>query len=154
MCLIRCHVWISGTPGSPGVHRGPGDQHGTPRSSKGRPRIRGAKRSVRMDTGGVNAGGAVLTANPGGTDDVQAPTTNHQSTTTDHRPADEAMTAPAMRPYQVRTTDVDTDGRKGRSPTETRGTRDRRWPSTGTGGYDPGHTAFWRGNPQFEDAVS
>jgi hypothetical protein len=24
----------------------------------------------------------------------------------------------------------------------------------GTGGHDPGHTAIWRGRPQFEDAVS
>jgi len=154
MCLICCLLWINATLSSPGVHLGPGDHHGTPRSSKGRRRIRGAKRSVRTDTEGVNPGGTVLTANPGGTDGVRAPTTNHRSTTTHHRPADDAIPAPAMRPYQVRTTDADCDGRKGPSPTKTYSTRDERGPLTGTGGYNPGHTAIWRGSPQFEVAVS
>jgi len=69
-------------------------------------------------------GGTVLTANPGGTDGVRAPTTINRSTTTDHRSADEVIPAPARRPYRVKTTDADSDGRRGRSPTETRCTRD------------------------------
>jgi len=98
-------------------------------------------------------GGTVLTANPGGTDGVGAPTTNHRSTMADHRPKGKAVPAPAMRPYRVRAADTDSGERTERSPEETRGTRNERKPATRTGGHDPGHTAIWRGSPQFEDAV-
>jgi len=154
MCLIRCHVSINVTPSGTGVHRGPRHHHGPSRSSKGRRGIQGAKGGVQTDTGGINIGGTVLTADPGTTDGVWAATTHHRSTTTDHRPTNEAIPAPTVRPYRARTTDTDSDGRERRSQMEACCTRNEQGPATRTGGYDPGCTTIWRGSSQFEKAVS
>jgi len=154
MCFICCHVRINGTPSGSGVHQGSRDHHGTSRSTKGCHRIRRTEGGVQTDTGGIDAGGAVLPANPGGTHDLQGSTANHRPTAADHGRTNEADPAPAVRPYRVRATDTDSDEWMGRGQKETCSTRDGRGPSTRTGGYDPGCTTIWRGSPQFEDAVS
>jgi len=154
MCLIRCHVRINETPSGSGVHRGPRDHLGASRPTKGCRRILRTEGCIWTNKGGVHEGGTVLSANPGSTDGVRAPTTNHWSATADHRPTGEAISAPAMQPYRVRTTDLDSDGQEGQSQTETHSTRNGREASTRTSGYDPGLTAIWRGRPQFDDAVS
>ena len=85
---------------------------------------------------------------------MRAPTTDHRSTAADHRSANEAVPAPAVRPYRAGATHSDSDKRMGRSLKETYGTRNRQGHVTRTRRYDPGCTAIWRGSPQFEDAVS
>jgi len=122
MCLIRCNVRINGTPSGSGVHRGPGDHHGTSRPTKGRRRIRRTEGGVRTNTESTNKGAVILTADPGSTDGVRAPTTDHWSTAADHRSANEAVPAPAVRLYQAWATDTNSDEQTGRSTNETCGT--------------------------------
>jgi len=154
MCLIRCDVRIRGTPSGPGINRGPGHHHGTPRRTGGRHRIRRIEGSVCANTGGTDTGGAVLPANPGGADGLRSPTTNYRPAAGHHNPADEAIPAPAVRPYRAASVDTDSDERTRRSEEETRSTRDGWRPLTRTGRHDTGRTVIWRGIPQFEDAVS
>jgi len=154
MCLIRCDVWIRGTPSSPGIRRGPGHHHGTSWRTAGCHRIRTIEGSVRTDTGGTDTGGTVLPANPGGADGLRSPTTNYRPAAADYRPSNKPVPAPAVRPYGAGSVDTDSDERTGRSQDETCSTSDGWWPLTRTGGHDARPTAIWRGSPQFQDAVS
>jgi len=115
--------------------------------------VRTTEGGVRTNTGGIDAGGTLLPTHPRGADGVRAPTTNYRSAAADHRPADKAIPAPAVRSYRAGTTNTDSDDRTGRSQGETRSRRNRRGATAGTGGDEPGRMAIWRGSPQFEDAV-
>jgi len=73
MSLIRCHVRINSTQRCPRVPRRPGHHHGTYRHTGRCHRNGRDKRGVHHDTGGVNEGGTIFTAHPGGTDRVPDP---------------------------------------------------------------------------------
>jgi hypothetical protein len=95
----RCHVRINGTPNAPGVPRGWADHLGTDEPIEGACRIRGTKRSVQPVKIGIDEGGTVFAAHPGGTDCVRPPTTTHRSRVADHRPTHKIVPATAVRPY-------------------------------------------------------
>jgi len=154
MCLVRCDVKLNGTPSGPVIRRRSGHHHGTHRHRQRRHRVRTTDGCVCEHTRSIDAGGTILPTNPRGTDDLRAPTTDHRSTATVDGPASEAVPTPVMRPHQVRTTDADSEERTGRSPEGTNSPRNQRGTSTRVGGDDPRRTTFWRGSPQFEDAVS
>jgi hypothetical protein len=154
MCLIRCDVKFNGTPSGPGIRRGSGHNHGTHRRRQRQHRIRTVEGGICTDTGGIDAGGTVLPTNPRGADGLRAPTADYRPATADHRPANEIVPAPAVRSYRARTTNPDAEDRTGRSLEETTSSKNQQGFTTGTGRYDPGSTAIWRGSPRFEDAVS
>jgi len=154
MCLVRCDVTLNGTPSGPGIRRRSGHHHGTHRHRQRQHRVRTTDRGVCANTGGIDAGSTILPTNPRGTDGLRAPTTDRQPTTTNYRPASEAVPAPTMRPYSNRAINADSEERTGRSPEETSGPRNRRGDTTGVGRYDPGRTTIWRGSPRFEDVAS
>jgi len=154
MCLIRCNVKFNGTPSGPGIHRGSGHHHGTHRHRQRQRRVRTADGGVCTDAGSTNAGGTIFPTNWRSTEGLRAPTTDNRSTAADHRPANETVPAPAMRPYRAGTTNTNSQERTGRSLEETNGTRNQRGFATGTGRHDPRRTAIWRGSPRFEHAVS
>jgi len=66
-----------------------------------------------MNPGGVDEGGTILTAHPGGADGVQPPRADHRPTATNHIPTGEAIPAPAVQSCLVGGTDTDPDGRIG-----------------------------------------
>jgi hypothetical protein len=96
-------------------------------------------------------GGTVLLTDPRGADRLRTPTTDYRPTVADLGRSDEAVPAPAVRPYRVSTADSDSEGRAGRSIEENGGSKLQRGTATGTGRYDPGCTAIWIGSPRFED---
>jgi hypothetical protein len=153
MCLVCGDVQLNRTPSGPGIRRGSGHHHGIHRHRQRQHRTRTVAGGVRTDTGGINAGSTVLPTNPRGADGLRAPETDPRPTATDHRPADETVPASAVRSHRTRTTDTDPEERTRRSLEEASGPRNQRRPATGTGRYDPGRTAIWRGSPRFEDAV-
>ena len=154
MCLIRCNVKLNGTPSGPGIHRGSGHHHGAHRHRQRQRRARTADGGVCTDARSIDAGGTILPTDPRGTEGLRAPTTNNRPTTADHRPASKTVPTPAMRPYRAGTTNTDSTERTGRGLEETPASRNQRGSAIGTGRYDPGCTAIWRGSPRFEDAVS
>jgi len=50
-----------------------------------------------MNTGGTDAGGAVLPANPECADGLQSPRTHYRPAAADYGPTNEAVPAPAVR---------------------------------------------------------
>jgi hypothetical protein len=83
-------------PSGPWIPHGPRHHHGTQRPTTRRYQNGQTESSIRTNTGGADEGGTVNTAHQGGTDGGQQPTTDHRPTTTDHSPADEAISAPKM----------------------------------------------------------
>jgi hypothetical protein len=154
MLLVRGNVRIIGTPSGPGVRRRPGHHHGPHRPPQRQHREQPAMRGVHTKIETIDTDSTVPPTNSRGTDGQRAPTADYRPAAADYRSRNEAVPAPAVRPHRAQTTDTDSEEQAGRSLEETTSCRNQRGPSTATGQYDLGHTAIWRGSPQFEDAVS
>jgi hypothetical protein len=106
-----CTVRMNGTLSGPGVHRRSGHHHWTHRHRDRHHRERPVERGVQTDTGDIDVGSTVLPTNSRGTDGLRASTVDYRPTAADYTPPNEAVPALAVRPYQARTTDTDSEER-------------------------------------------
>src|SRR5882757_3363186 len=155
MCLLRCNVRITGTPSGPGVNTRPGNHQPNSRDKPRRNHRHRKHRVTGSNTAGSEQGGTILATRERNTTSVQPARGDRRPAESDNHPSGTDPTSPArVRSHQTGTTDTDPEERTGRSLEETSGPRNQRGPTAGTGRYDPGRTAIWRGSPRFEDAVS